>query len=70
MFFVTVGGATSITSVFVKFKLRELELSQVFNSLTHANRVAVWWIESGRQEVYSISEYHRHSSDTENHGGE
>ncbi len=42
MFFVTVGGPTSKTSVFVKFKLRELELSQVFNSLTHVNRVAVW----------------------------
>ncbi len=39
-------------SVLLKFKLRKLEFSHVFNSLTHIDIDVVWWIESGRQAVY------------------
>ena len=34
-FFVSDGGPTINISVLVKFRLRKLELSQVFKSLTH-----------------------------------
>lgn len=41
MVFVRVGGPIIKTSVLVRFKMRKLEISQVFNSLIHYNSDAV-----------------------------
>ncbi len=42
IFFVRDGGPVIKISVLVRFKLRKLQFSQVFNSLIHADSDVVW----------------------------
>ncbi len=42
IFFVRDGGPVFKISVLVRFKLRKLQFSQVFNSLIHEDSAVVW----------------------------
>ncbi len=53
LFFIRDGGPVIKVSVLLKFKLRKLEYSQSFNSLTHEDKEAIEWVESGWQAVYT-----------------
>ncbi len=50
--FIWDGGPVIHISVLLKFKLRKLECSQSFKLLTHEDKEAIEWVESGWQAVY------------------